>query len=183
MIKMFVDSGIYLKDLQLAHAPSLFSLVENNRAFLGKWLGWVPFSKTLEDSRDFILTVQKQIELKQGFHGGIFYQGELAGVLGFHCINRTHKHASIGYWLGEEFTGQGVMTRAVQRLVTHGFADEGLNRIEIRCAIENTASAAIPIRLGFHKEGVLRQCEKIQGVFLDHAVYGVLKEEWRAAQR
>jgi len=173
-----INANLYLAPLTVAHGAALFSLVDSNRMFLATWLPWVPFSRTLQHSVDFIHTTQKQMELKQGFHGGIFFHGQLVGVLGFHAISRTHKHASIGYWLGEPFTGKGLMTRAVKRLVRHAFVDEDLHRIEIRCAVKNRSSVAIPKRLGFQKEGLLRQCEKVNGVYHDHEIYALLRGDW-----
>lgn len=69
------------------------------------------------------------------------------------------------------------MTSAVREMVFVGFNDFGLNRIEIQCATINAKSRAIPERLGFIQEGVLRSSEKVNGRFLDHAVYGLLKIE------
>ena len=69
------------------------------------------------------------------------------------------------------------MTSSVREMISIGFNDFELNRIEIQCAIENIKSRAIPERLGFVQEGILRSSEKVNGRFLDHAVYGLLKDE------
>jgi ribosomal-protein-serine acetyltransferase len=52
--------------------------------------------------------------------------------------------------------------------------------VEIGCAPGNRKSCAIPERLGFTREGVLRQREWLYDHFVDHVVYGILAEEWRA---
>ncbi|NTW87022.1 MAG: GNAT family N-acetyltransferase, partial [Holophagaceae bacterium] len=93
-------------------------------------------------------------------------------------VNRS---AAIGYWLAREAEGQGLMTRAVTALLRHGFRDLKLNRIEIRAGIRNRRSRAIPERLGFRREGTLRQAERLADRFVDHAVYGLLADEWRAS--
>ena len=54
----------------------------------------------------------------------------------------------------------------------------GLNRIEIKCAVGNNKSRAIPQKLQFKQEGILRQAELLNGKFIDLYLYAMLKEEW-----
>ncbi|MEO6949604.1 MAG: GNAT family protein, partial [Ginsengibacter sp.] len=60
------------------------------------------------------------------------------------------------------------------------FQKIGLNRIEIKAAVRNLKSQAIPIKLNFKKEGVLRQAEFVNNEFIDLFLYSILKEEWEA---
>jgi ribosomal-protein-serine acetyltransferase len=69
------------------------------------------------------------------------------------------------------------MTEAVQALAGHAFEVWRLNRIEIRVAVGNTRSRAIPERLGFREEGVLRQAERIGERLEDSVVYSMLAED------
>lgn len=73
--------------------------------------------------------------------------------------------------------GRGGGGRAV---VDYAFGRLGLHRVEIRCAADNHRSRAIPERLGFTQEGVLRESGYLNGRFVDMVVYGVLASEWRA---
>ena len=70
-----------------------------------------------------------------------------------------------------------MMTDACRALIDTLFSEYDLNRIEIRAAVQNVKSQAIPERLGFTKEGCLRQCEWL------HFVYGLLKEEYEARSK
>jgi ribosomal-protein-serine acetyltransferase len=75
------------------------------------------------------------------------------------------------------------MTRACRALLDSPFSELDLNRVEIQCAEQNRKSRAIPERLGFVQEGVIRQAEWIQGHFNDHVVYSMLRDEWRRNPR
>jgi ribosomal-protein-serine acetyltransferase len=55
-----------------------------------------------------------------------------------------------------------------------------LNRVEIRAAVANERSRAIPRRLGFTEEGVLRQAERVGDRFVDHVLYAMLAEDWQS---
>ena len=81
---------------------------------------------------------------------------------------------ALGYWLGEEFQGRGLVTAACRRLVAHSFDVLRLHRVEIRCAVENHRSRAIPERLGFRLEGRFREAEWLYDHWVDHAVYALL---------
>jgi ribosomal-protein-serine acetyltransferase len=72
------------------------------------------------------------------------------------------------------------MTRAVAALIEHAVSVLELNRIEIRAAVGNARSHAVPQRLGFREEGTLRQAERVGGVYLDVVVFSLLASEWRA---
>ena len=103
--------------------------------------------------------------------------GRLAGVIGIHAVSWIHRSTSIGYWIGAHAGGRGLITDAVRCLVSHLF-DRGLYRVEIRASVRNHRSRAIPERLGFELEGVLRGAEWVRGQPEDHAVYGKLAINW-----
>lgn len=167
-----------LRLLQQDHAHSLFDLTDRSREHLREWLPWVDQVQTPEDSAAFIAAACQQWARGDGFHAGIWLQGELAGVIGHHSINRNNGTTSLGYWLGASFQGQGLMTRACSALIDHAFQSLRLHRVEIRVASENTRSKAIPERLGFQREGLLRSAENLYGRHVDHIVYGLLADEW-----
>jgi ribosomal-protein-serine acetyltransferase len=72
------------------------------------------------------------------------------------------------------------MTEAVRAHVDHAFATWELNRILIQAAVDNGRSRAIPERLGFREEGVLREVERVGGRMLDGVVYAMLAGDWPA---
>ena len=74
--------------------------------------------------------------------------------------------------------GQGIMTKSVRELIDLGFNYYSIKRNDIRCAVENNRSRAIPDRLGFRNEGTIRRAEKLADRYVDHVVYGLLKNEY-----
>ncbi|MFF2591619.1 GNAT family N-acetyltransferase [Peribacillus butanolivorans] len=108
----------------------------------------------------------------------IIYRGEIAGTIGFNEINKASKIGSIGYWLGEGFQGNGIMTKAIKTFIDYGFRELGLNRIEVSIAVENKRSRALAERQGFIEEGRLRQAEWLYEHYVDHIIYAKLAEEW-----
>lgn len=106
----------------------------------------------------------------------VIEDARIIGIVGFHGVCWDHHSTSIGYWLAESAQGRGTMTRAVQALVDHAFRVWRLHRVEIRAAVDNTRSRAIPERLGFTQEGVLRAAERIGDRYADQVVYARLNE-------
>ncbi len=110
----------------------------------------------------------------RAFHVTIFHNGPIAGVAGFNSLDKTNGIGYIGYWLGEEFTGKGIMTNVVRDLIKLGVEFCDLQKIDIRCASGNLRSRAIPERLGFSHEGTLRRAERVYSEWKDHEVYAIL---------
>ena len=167
-----------LRLLEPRHAEEVFALVEASRTHLREWLPWVDSTKERKDSEAFIKATMAQFGENNGFQAGIWYKGELAGVVGLHSIDWQNRSTSIGYWLGEEFQGLGLMTMACQAVIRHCFQELELQRIEIQAAVENKKSQAVPERLGFQREGCLRNSELLYGRYVDHYVYGLIRSDY-----
>lgn len=158
----------------------LFKVVERERAHLREWLPWVDATKSEEDSLSFIRSVLEQFVSNHGFAAGIWNGERLGGTVGLHRIDWLNRRVEIGYWLAREFQGRGVMTDACRAVVTHVFGELDLHRVEIRCAVGNTKSSAIPRRLGFTLDGTLRDAQFVNGRHHDLLVFGMLKRDWKS---
>ena len=172
-------AGAELRSLALQDAEELHALIVANLDHLRTWLPWVSPERTLDDTRSFVLEVSLEEARTGGPAAGIFVTGRLAGVCQLRA-DPLRRLADIGYWLAAEHQGKGLMTRAVAALLDHGFDVLGLGKVEIHCATGNRRSRALPERLGFTQEGVLRAREWLHDHFEDHVVYGILADEWRA---
>jgi ribosomal-protein-serine acetyltransferase len=106
------------------------------------------------------------------------WQGALVGRIGLQYINMLDRNASLGYWLTKDAEGHGIVTKCCRWLITHGFKTMQLHRIALEAATENVRSLAIPKKLGFTQDGVLREADYVDGRFLDIAVFSLLNREW-----
>lgn len=105
--------------------------------------------------------------------------GAFLGVcLLFNIVARSAR-AEIGYILGREHWRQGYISEALPALVTHAFGVLDLNRLEADIDPRNTASQRVLERLGFRREGLLRERWIVRGEKSDSALYGLLRAEWR----
>lgn len=173
-----VDEDVSMRMLNASNAEELFKITDRSRAYLREWLPWLDQTVTVEDSLQFIMNSFQIYAERNGMTAGIFYKGNLAGVAGFNRFDWTNRIGYIGYWLDIEHQGYGIMTRVVGALTDYAFEKYELNRIDIRAAYDNKKSQAIPERLGFKQEGVLRQAEWLYDHYVDHVVYAMLKRDW-----
>lgn len=191
MFRVPVRPGLELRILEERHAGTVFALVNRERPYLREWLPWVDATLTEDDSLAFIKASLEQFASNNGFAAGIWETsgdvtgsqpgplGRFAGVIGTHKINWPNRKVELGYWLGREFQGKGMVTEACGAAITHLLGELDLNRVEIHCATGNTKSCAIPRRLGFTLEGTLREGELCCGRYLDLNIFAMLKRDWR----
>jgi len=178
-----IDEEVSLALLEEQHAGELFGLVDANRAYLRQWLPWLDSNTRPEHTVAFVQATLRQFAARDGVACGVRFRGALAGVAGLHRIDWPNRRTSIGYWIAESYEGHGIVTRAARGLLGYAFDELGLNHVEIDCAVGNIRSCAIAERLGFVREGVLRQREWLYDRFVDHVVYGMLASEWSTRDR
>jgi ribosomal-protein-alanine N-acetyltransferase len=117
----------------------------------------------------------------RGIRWGIVLKdiGELIGTLGFYDWDKDVHKVEIGYDLKPDHWGLGIMTEALHTVVRFCFETMGLNRIQAIIPVENHRSMNLVRRLGFTKEGVLRQNSFFNGIYRDDACFSLLREEWK----
>jgi ribosomal-protein-serine acetyltransferase len=179
MFRASVRPGLELRILEERHAATVFALVDRERPYLRERLPWVDGTLTEDDTLAFIKASLEQFANNNGFAAGIWATSpnvagnqpvpleRFAGVIGTHKISWPNRKVELGYWLGREFQGRGIVTEACRTV-----------RVEIHCATGNAKSSAIPRRLGFTLEGTLREGELCCGRYLDLNVFGMLKKDW-----
>ncbi len=178
MFSRNIGNDIELRLLVAQHADAMYALTDRNREHLRPWMPWAETTKSPDDTRAFIRHGLLQLADNNGCQMGIWLRNELVGSVGFHYWNWNTGRTEIGYWLDERFQGRGIMTRVCWALLDFAFDELGLRRVEIRAAAGNARSRAIPERLGFNLEGILRQVEHIDGRWDDMVIYGMLAQDW-----
>ena len=175
-----IDAELQLRLLELRHAKAFYELTLRNREHLRRWMPWAESEPSLENIREYLKFRLLQFANGEGSQWGIWYQDMLVGTIGYNNLNWANDKAEIGYWLDASTQGKGLVTRACRTLVTYAFDEYGLNKVEIHCGVENQRSRAIPERLGFTQEGIIRQVEKFRDHYADQVYYGILASEWKA---
>lgn len=95
-------------------------------------------------------------------------------------LNLDNQRAELGYAMGRLHWGKGYMNEALQALLTHAFEVLKLRRLEADVDPRNAASIRTLERLGFQREGFLRERWHVNGEIQDAIFYGLLQREWKA---
>lgn len=170
-VNELVGERVVLRALDESYAEELYSVISESRAFLARHLPWPNDCLSAEDVASRLDSWNMQAEMANGACWGIFEKTpsglKIAGCIILGWVQWVHRSATVSYWLGEPFTGRGLATEALNLVAREMFA-LGLNRLEISAAVNNEKSAALAIRCGFREEGVSREFERINGIFVDH---------------
>ena len=170
-----LGQGAVLRRLAMDDLDEIWALVEEERDRLGVWMPWIAEVTTIEAERTWLEAVCSNEGTLEGC--GVFVDGRYAGGIGL-MPGAYGIAGEIGYWIGSEHEGRGLVTRAVRVLTAVGFEELGLNRIVIRAGVDNRRSRAIPERLGFVREGIERGGGRGTGGYYDQVVYAMLRDEW-----
>ena len=154
-----------------------------------RWFNDPLITKNL-DTGAFALSRQTQSERMEGFRTDDKHiilaickdDNDLhIGNIGLHNISYTNRHAEIGVVIGERtLHGQGYGSEATALMLKYGFESLNLQRIYLRVMTTNEGGFKCYEKLGFKKEGVLRQHAYKNGAYVDEIIMGLLKSEWEA---
>lgn len=172
-----VNKSIKLIRLKIGDAKVIYKAIVENRKFLSIWLPFVDSTNKVEDTEAFISMVTSNGDYRQEVFT-IWYNERFCGLLGLKDLDWVNRKVELGYWLVEEMTGIGIITTCVKNIMDLCFGQLSLNRIQIKCAVGNIKSSAIPKRLGYTFEGIERDGERHPGSFFDLEIYSLLKKEW-----
>lgn len=178
MVNIDVEKEIGMTGLKMGSAREIFEKVMASRDYLDQWLPWVEDVKGVDDIKEYIRQANSKKCPKHDEVFEIRVGKDFAGMVALKEIDRQNKKAEVGYWLSKEYSGKGIMIRSCLALLRYAFEDLALNKIFIKCSVENIRSCNIPKQLQFTFEGIEREGEFLHNKFVDLKVYSMLKKEW-----
>ena len=166
-----------LRPLVAADARALFSIF-SDRDVMRYWSS-VPWP-SMEFAEDFVQRDQKAMESGEYLRLGIVRTSgqTILGMCTLFGFMEQCRRAEVGYGLAKHAWGLGYVNEALSALLDYGFSELGLNRVEADTDPRNLASARSLERLGFRREGLLRERWIVDGEVSDSALYGLLRREW-----
>lgn len=168
---------LILRQVDTDDAESVLKYLSDQEVM--KYYGLEPFD-SINDALDEISWYQSIFEENTGIRWGITIknQNEVIGSCGF--LNRVPKHyrSEIGFELSKDYWGQGIASEALKAICKYGIEQLNLQRIEALIEPPNLSSQRLVERLGFIREGLLRNYEFTSGKFDDLYMYSLLRKEF-----
>ena len=170
--------GVLLRSPRLRDYSSWAALRSRSRPFLQPWEPvWPEDDLQRAAYRRRMATYAREIDAGGAYPFFIFRTSDDALVGGVTLSNVRRgvaQMATLGYWMGEPYAGQGYMTAALKPLVAFAFGPLALHRVEAACLPENHASHRLLLKTGFREEGMAQAYLKINGNWRDHLLFGLV---------
>ena len=177
MFKLSVDDEINLYLVNESFTERYVVLAKENYEYLSEWLSWPEFCKTQNDFKEFVKGSLHGYADGKSMNCAVEYRGEIVGNSGFNTINHDLKMVEIGYWIGQKYQGNGIVTRVCRYLMDYAFTSLGVEKVQIAAAEGNLKSRAVCERLDMKLEGIISNRERIGDKILNHAIYGIHKSK------
>jgi len=177
MFPILTTKRLYLREINVTDLNRMYTIL--SREDVTRYYG-LDAVKNSSEVMELIHYFREMYDTKKGIRWGIINKqtNQLIGSCGFNAYQERNKRAEIGYELHPESWGVGYAAEAVKALLTYGFDTLQLNRIGAIVYPENLPSQKLLEKVGFTKEGFLRDY-LIQGD-TSHStfVYSILRNEW-----
>lgn len=174
---------LILRRFYIGDADAMFRNWANDPS-VTRYLGW-PRHRTPADSTRTIRNWEPDILHRDQYRWAIEHRelGEAIGSIATNIVDETIDAVEIGYAIGHEFWGQGLVTEALETVIRFFFEEVGVKRIEGRHDIDNPASGRVMEKVGMSCEGILRQGGRNNLGIRDVKVYSILSEEYFARKK
>lgn len=174
-----------LRPLTAKDAQNLFEAIDSSRKELARWVPWIRKVKGPDDQRRFILTSEEAMRKKSSITLGIFHHQtkKVFGVIGTGRLNFLDQKTEIGYWMRTNESGKGYTTEACTLLIQYLFEKMNFHRITLNAATTNRASQRVAKKLGFRREGLLRENQLLGNRWIDYYTYGLLQQEYNRLKK
>jgi RimJ/RimL family protein N-acetyltransferase len=168
---------LILRPLVEVDVPALFAIFSHPEVM--RYWSSPPLTE-IEQARHLLQDIQAGYQTEAYWQPGIERRsdGALIGTCTLFAFHTASRRAEVGYALGRPYWGAGYMVEALTALITYAFGALDLHRLEADIDPRNTASARLLERLGFQKEGHLRERWIVNDEISDTAWYGLLCRQW-----
>lgn len=174
MFPILETERLVLRELIEYDALDIFNCFSNTDVL--RYYGQNPLT-SIDQVKQIVRNFSKNYDEKRGIKWGIEMKGTVGiiGTIGFQEWSPEHKRAEISYAFFPEYWGNGFATEAVTKVISYGFKELGLMRIGAVVFVENKASNKLLTKLGFIKEGILRNHMYQNDIPYDTNIYSLLK--------
>lgn len=177
-MKILETSRLVLKPTHPDWFEDLWSAVERSRTELRVWMHWA-IEPDADEQLDFMRKAEREWKEGHERHFTLFYEGSTCGHCSLDHADPVDSSFEMGYWLRSDLCGRRLMTEAVRAVVDYAFEVIEAHRIELHAGVDNQASIRVAEKVGFRREGVLREAGRGAGGFYHSYVYGLLKTDER----
>lgn len=140
-----------------------------------------PLAKDLQDALDHIKMVQETIAKSEGINWALTFKdsSKLIGIIGIYRISKADHRGELGYILLPEYHNQGIISEAIQTVLTYAFENIGFHSLEAIIDPDNIASERVLVKNGFVKEAHIKENVFWDGQYLDTIIYSMLKRNFQ----
>jgi len=172
-------SPIEIRPFREDDASALHTAARESLEELCAWMTWCRPDYSLEHARSFIAATSSAWNAGREFCFAIVNATDEAflGSVGISQINRMHNVANLGYWVRRTCARRGTASMAVPLAAKFAFQHAALNRLELLIPVGNNASQRVALKVGAHREGILRDRLLLTGKFHDAVLYSLIPQD------
>ncbi len=177
---------LLLRPFRRRDIEALYTAVRDSQAELAEYLPWATKTFTRAGAAGFVRESMRSWREGKAYDFTIRLQEKPdrhVGNISIWHVSRSSRSGEIGYWIRTENTGRGIATEATYAALRIGFEELSMHRMVLRVGVGNKASERVATKLGFVREGVLREEIQVGGRWMDHSVWGLLDHEYRGITR
>ena len=172
---------VLLRSLRDDDRPALFEVFSDPETM--RYWSSPPWTKESQAS-EYLEEIRTGLRTRSFFQWGLARRSDdhVLGTCTLFAYHEPCRRAEVGFILGRRHWGQGLMTEGFQALLRHSFEELGLRRLEADTDPRNTGSIRLLERMGFQREGLMRERWEVGGEIQDSVLFGLLRREWMAEQ-